>query len=182
MLTDTGIGRFESLEGKAGRILRGTYLAASSKRRSRHPGRAEDVTLHDVFISQLVHLLKGGAGEDRVRVAVLVPPHTVPRLDERHEGVHSRRRRPSALVRGCREVIRQARNVLNQLVDRGRRLWICQKSTDFVSTAQRACLLADEDGTRGDWLNERGDAIRESADASRPAAICPRPGSSTTCP
>ena len=94
-----------------------------------------------------------------MRVAVLVAPNAVPRLDERQEGLHSRRRRTSVLVRRCREVIRQAGNVLNQLVDRWRRLWKCEKSTDFVGTAKPARLLADQDGARGDWLGERGNAI-----------------------
>src|SRR6185503_7723462 len=129
----------------------------------RHPGRAEDVTLHDVFIWQPIHFLKYGARKYRVRIAVLVPPNTVPRLDERQEGFHGRRRGTSALVRRRLQIIRQARNVLNQLVDGWRRLRICEESIDLVAALKPAGLLAHENGARGDWLGQRGDAIARIA-------------------
>src|SRR5262245_65933984 len=68
------------------------------ERRSRHPRRAEDVTLDDVFVAHPIHLLKGGARKDGVRVAVLVPANAIPRLDQRQKILHSGGRRTSVLV------------------------------------------------------------------------------------
>src|SRR3954467_7088629 len=94
-----------------------------------------------------------------MRVAVLVPPNAIPGLDERQQGCHRRRRGTSVLESGCIEVIRQAGNVLDQLVDGWRRLWECNVSIDLVIAAKPAGLLADEYGARGDWLGQRGDAV-----------------------
>jgi hypothetical protein len=88
----------------------------------------------------------------------------------------------SALVSRGGTVIRQAGNVLNQRVDSRLRLWVCEESTDLIGTTEPAGPLADEYGTRGDWLGERGDA-REGINgrlASR--TNLSRPRSRRTCP
>src|SRR4051812_46740729 len=129
------------------------------ERRSRHPGRAEDVTLHHLFIRQCIHLLKYGAQKDRVRIAVLESPNAVPWLDERQERFHARGSGTSVLVRRSIQVIRQTGNVLRQLVESRRRLRVGEESIDLVAARKPARLFADEYGARGDWLGQRGDAI-----------------------